>query len=93
VVALAGGDATLLEPLVPGLPYLRVEAVWAARHEMVVTLDDLLSRRTRALLRDRRATVAAAPAVAALVAPVLGWGPAEIAAQCAAFGAHACAAP
>ncbi len=93
VLAHASDDAGLLEPLVPGLPYLRVEAVWAVGHEMAVTLDDLLSRRTRALLRDRAATVAAAPAVAALVGPMLGWGPADVAAQCAAFGAQACATP
>jgi glycerol-3-phosphate dehydrogenase len=93
VLALAHDDGTLLEPLVPGLPYLRAEAVWAARHEMAVTLDDLLSRRTRALLRERAATAAAAPTVAALVAPDLGWSPSDVASQCAAFDAQACAAP
>ena len=34
VLALADGRPELLEPLVPGLPYLRAEAVYAARHEM-----------------------------------------------------------
>ena len=77
VLRLANGDASLLEPLVPGLEYLRVEAVWAVRREMACTLDDILARRTRALLRDRDATAAAAPAVAELVAPLLGWSPEE----------------
>ena len=50
----------------PGLPYLRAEAVHAVRHEMATTLDDVLARRTRAHLFDRAASLAAAPAVAAL---------------------------
>jgi glycerol-3-phosphate dehydrogenase len=43
---------------VPGLAYLRAEAVFAVRHEMATTLDDVLTRRTRAHLRDRAATLA-----------------------------------
>ncbi|HZQ59193.1 MAG TPA: glycerol-3-phosphate dehydrogenase/oxidase [Acidimicrobiales bacterium] len=88
VLAAVRDDPTLLEPLVPGLPYLRAEAVWAAREEMVVTLDDLLARRTRALLRDRDATAAAAPAAAALVAPDLGWGTEGTTSQAAEFAAQ-----
>ena len=56
-----------------GQPYLRAEAVYAARHEMATTLDDVLVRRTRAHLFDRAATLAAAPAVAELLAEELGW--------------------
>ena len=74
-------DLDLGSALVPGLPYLRAEAVYAVRHEMARSLDDVLSRRTRALLRDREATLAAAPAVAALLAPELAWTDAETAAQ------------
>jgi glycerol-3-phosphate dehydrogenase len=85
VADLIAADATLGEPLVEGLPYLRAEAVWSARHEMVHTLADVLARRTRALLLDRDATVAAAPGVAALIAPELGWTSAEAAAQVEAF--------
>ncbi len=51
VLELASGRPELLEPLVPGLPHLRVEALWAVRHEMAMTVDDVLSRRTRAVLR------------------------------------------
>ncbi|MET0275362.1 MAG: glycerol-3-phosphate dehydrogenase/oxidase [Acidimicrobiia bacterium] len=61
------------EPLVPGLPYLRAEAVYAVREEMALTLDDVLARRTRARILDHSATVAAAPAVGALLASELGW--------------------
>jgi len=66
-------DPRLGEPLVPGLPYLRAEAVYSARHELVVTLDDVLSRRTRGLIYDRDATLGAARDVAELIAPELGW--------------------
>jgi glycerol-3-phosphate dehydrogenase len=85
VVALAADDASLMEPLVPGLAYRRVEAVYAVRHEMALSLDDVLTRRTRARLLDREATLAAAPAVAELIAPHLGWDADETARQVAAF--------
>ncbi len=61
----------------PGLPYLRAEAVYAARHEMATTLTDVLTRRTRAHLLDRDATLTAAPAIAELLAGELGWDSAE----------------
>ena len=35
------------------LPYIAAEVVWAARYEMSRTVDDALSRRTRALLNAR----------------------------------------
>ena len=91
VEAMVTSDPTLGAPLVAGLPYLRAEAIHAVRHEMARTLDDLLSRRTRARLLDRAASVAAAPAVAALVAGELGWDAAEIDRQIAAYVAS-CAA-
>ena len=70
---LIDNDPTLGEELVPGLPYLRAEAVYAVTHEMATTLDDVLTRRTRSRLLDRRACVGVAPAVADLIAPLLGW--------------------
>jgi glycerol-3-phosphate dehydrogenase len=83
VEALAAADASLGEPLVNGLPYLRAEAVYAARHEMATSLEDVLTRRTRAHLFDRAAAAAAAEPVAALMAAELGWDDAEVARQVA----------
>ncbi len=77
VVDLAMADPDLARPLINGLPYLRAEAVFAVTHEMALSLDDVLSRRTRARLFDRRATVAAASEVARLIAPLLGWSQAD----------------
>jgi glycerol-3-phosphate dehydrogenase len=66
-------DASLAEPIVPGLPYVRAEVIYACRHEMAITLDDVLSRRTRARLQARDASVEVAPAIAQLMATELGW--------------------
>jgi glycerol-3-phosphate dehydrogenase len=87
--AMVAADPTLAEPLVPGLPYRRVEALYAARYEMATTLDDVLSRRTRARLRARDATAAAADDVATLLAGELGWSEHERAAQVTAYRAAA----
>ena len=83
VKALIAFDPSLAEPLVPGLPYVRAEAVYAVRHERATALDDVLARRTRAHLFDRAASLAAAPAVAALIGPELGWDADETARQVA----------
>jgi glycerol-3-phosphate dehydrogenase len=78
-------DPTLGQPLVPGLPYLRAEAVFAVTHEMATSIDDILTRRTRSRLLDRKACVAATPALADLVAPLLSWTPEQRAANIAIF--------
>jgi glycerol-3-phosphate dehydrogenase len=78
VLALAESDPDLAAPLVEGLPYLRAEAVFGVRHEMARTLDDVLSRRTRARLLGRDDSAAAARSVAELIAGDLGWDAAEI---------------
>ena len=49
IQALAARDPALAAPLDPALPYIAAEVVWAAREEMARTVDDVLSRRTRAL--------------------------------------------
>ena len=85
VIAMVAADPDLGRPLVPGLPYLRAEAIFAARYEMAVTLTDVLARRTRALIVDREATIAAAPDVARLLAPALGWSAGQVDAQVDAF--------
>ena len=85
VLALADRDDRLRQPLIPGLPYLKAEAVYAARHEMARSVDDVLSRRTRARLLARDASAAAADEVAALLATELGWDAAQQHADAAAY--------
>lgn len=60
------------QPLHPNLPYCTGEVVWAARYELAHTVEDVLARRTRALLLDARASVEVAPKVAELLAAELG---------------------
>jgi glycerol-3-phosphate dehydrogenase len=81
LLAMIERDASLGSPLVEGLPYVRAEAVFAARHEMARTVDDVLSRRTRARLLARDASAAAADDVGALLAAELGLTDEQVAQQ------------
>jgi glycerol-3-phosphate dehydrogenase len=85
VLALGDDRPELLEPAVAGLPYTRAELVYAAREEMAQTLDDVLSRRTRAMIQRAQPTMAAAPALAELLAADMGWSASEAAEQAARF--------
>jgi glycerol-3-phosphate dehydrogenase len=85
VLAVTNGRPELFEPLVPGLHYLRAEAVYAVRHEMATTVADVLDRRTRAVLRDARGAADAAGSVAALIGPELGWSPERQATEAAGY--------
>ncbi len=65
---LVSQNPKLGEKLHPNLPYLKAEVIWAVREEMARTVDDVLSRRTRALFLDAKASIEMAPAVAELMA-------------------------
>jgi glycerol-3-phosphate dehydrogenase len=79
----------LATPLHPRLPIQEGEVIWAVREEMAVTVEDFLSRRSRALLWDARAAAEAAPRVATLMAGELGRDEAWQRDQLAAFRAVA----
>jgi glycerol-3-phosphate dehydrogenase len=77
-----GSDAAELRALIDTTPELgrrlhpdlgihAVQVVWAVRHEMARTVDDVLSRRTRALFLNAKAAIAMAPGVAKLMAAEL----------------------
>jgi glycerol-3-phosphate dehydrogenase len=85
VRALAEEDAELACPIHPRLPYLLCEVAWAVRHEMARSLEDVLSRRTRALILDARAALECAPLVARVIARELGRDEAWIQTQVASF--------
>jgi glycerol-3-phosphate dehydrogenase len=85
VLALAEDRPELLEPVIAGLPYTGAELVYAAREEMAQTLDDVLARRTRAMIQRAQPTMAAAHAAAMLIAPELGWDEQEAAEQASRF--------
>ena len=85
ILTLIDEDASLGERIHPRLPYTRAEIVFAARFEMARTLDDVLSRRTRAFFLDLNAAVEAAEKVAMLLAAELGRPPTWEAEQVNAF--------
>ncbi|MDQ1382578.1 MAG: glycerol-3-phosphate dehydrogenase [Actinomycetota bacterium] len=87
VAALERSDAQLARPLIDDLPYSRAEVVYAARAEMARTVDDVLSRRTRARLLARDASAAVAEDVATLMAGELGWSDEERERQVAQYSA------
>jgi glycerol-3-phosphate dehydrogenase len=54
------------------LPLLKAQVIWAVRHEMARTVEDVLSRRTRCLFLDAREAMRIAPEVASVMAKELG---------------------
>ena len=83
---LMTGDAA---PLHPALPYTAAEVIWATRHEMAQTVEDVLARRTRALFLNARAALEMAEPVAKLMAAEMGRGAEWAQAQAPAFRAIA----
>jgi glycerol-3-phosphate dehydrogenase len=82
---IASDDPALAQRIDPELPYTFAMAIYAARYEFARTLEDVLSRRTRALLLNAEATLRAAPVVAALIAAELSQDQSWIDAQLADF--------
>jgi glycerol-3-phosphate dehydrogenase len=85
VVALMEEDANLAKPIDPALPFTFAEVVFAVREEMARTVEDVLSRRMRALILDSAAARRAAPQVANIMAAELGYDSDWIAQQVASF--------
>ncbi len=83
--SLLAHDSAMKEALIPGLPYTVGHCVWSCRHEMASTLDDVLARRTRALLLDAAACLRSAKKVAHIMANVLGHDDNWIASEVARF--------
>lgn len=73
IMAIIGQDPKMGGQLHPRLPYLKAEVVWAVREEMARTVEDVLARRTRALLLDAAASIEMAPEVASLMAKELKY--------------------
>ncbi|MET0242161.1 MAG: glycerol-3-phosphate dehydrogenase/oxidase [Flavitalea sp.] len=73
IATLITENLTFADPIHARLPYRQGEIVWAVRNEMCMTVEDALSRRTRALLLDASAAVESSPLVAKLMATELGY--------------------
>jgi len=59
--------------LLPDYPFLEREIVYACKHEMVVTVKDMLTLRTRLAYLDSVAAAKIAPRVAEIMGETLGW--------------------
>ncbi|GAB3556734.1 glycerol-3-phosphate dehydrogenase/oxidase [Spelaeicoccus albus] len=81
VLELIDADPSLGEPLPGADRYLKAEIVYAAANEGALHLEDVLTRRTRMSYDQRERGIAVAPAVADLMAPILGWDAAAKAAE------------
>lgn len=57
----------LAKPIHPRLPYPTAHVIWAARHEMAQTIEDVLARRTRLLFLDAKAALESAELVGHLL--------------------------
>jgi glycerol-3-phosphate dehydrogenase len=95
VLALATDDKRLAQPITPDLPDLMAEVVIAVRKEQALTVTDVLMRRTRLALLDAPrlcAPDAVEPRrIAELMGSELGWDPARVEAEVAAWHEEAAA--
>jgi glycerol-3-phosphate dehydrogenase len=93
-----GSDATAIKTSMNGtanqwisekLKIHKMQVIWAVKHEMARTVEDVLARRTRALLLDAKESWRIAPQVAAIMAGALGKDEAWKTGQLASFEALA----
>jgi glycerol-3-phosphate dehydrogenase len=85
VLELLAESEDLRQPLVPGLPVIGAEVLYAARAEMALSITDILTRRTRLAMTAGREAIPAALTVAEILARELGWNAAERDRQLAEF--------
>ena len=79
VLAPAKDDSTLLEPLIEGLLYIKAEALYAITHEVALSIDDLLSRRTRIAFEANDSGLSITSYLGELLGKFAGLGKKEIA--------------
>jgi glycerol-3-phosphate dehydrogenase len=90
VMALAAslGADGLHQRLVPELPYLEAEVLFAARHEHARDVEDVLRRRLPVFRTDRDQGLGCVESVATLMAAELRWSPARRQARVNAYRAE-----
>ena len=85
LIAAIQTQPDLAKPLEHASAYLRAEIHFAATHEQVLHLEDVLLHRTRLSYEIADAGRAALDEIAAIVAPILGWDEAKVAAEKASY--------
>lgn len=72
IIELQQNEPELNEKVHPNHEFTMAEVVWAIRHEMARTVDDILARRVRLLFLDARAAIQSSEKVARVLAKELG---------------------
>jgi glycerol-3-phosphate dehydrogenase len=89
---MISADPAMGERLHPSFPHTLGEVLFAVRHEMACTVEDVLARRVRLLFLDANAALQAAPKVAELMAKEQardqGWVDGQVAAFTALTGGY-----
>ena len=78
---LADSNPVWQEKLHNDFDHIAAEVVWATRHEMALTVEDVLARRLRILFLNAQASIEMAPKVAEIMAAELGKSQVWIAGQ------------
>ncbi len=89
IVHLCEQDPSLAKPLEHASAYLRAEVSYAASHEGVLHLEDVMLHRTRLVYEERDRGLAALPEIVDIIAPILGWDDERRAAEIASYTARA----
>ncbi len=77
VLKLIEDDPTLAKKLSNDLPYIRAEIYYGASHEGALSVDDVISRRTRISFEAVSHGLDLVEEIAGVIAPVLGWSAKE----------------
>ena len=77
VLELVAENPKLAEKVDKDLLYIKAEILYAASHEGALSVDDVISRRTRIAFEARDHGVHLAAEIAAIIAPALGWSARE----------------
>ncbi len=72
IIKIEKNNPALKEKLHPDLPYTLSQVVYACKYELARTVEDVLSRRTRATFLNARAAIESTEKVASLMRNILG---------------------
>ncbi len=85
IVDIVEADPTLSERICPDFPPIMAEVPFCVRHEMAVSLEDLLMRRLRLGVIHQKQCLESAPKVAALMRQLVKWDDTRVSHELAAF--------
>ncbi len=77
ILKLIEADPSLAKKLSKDLPYIRAEIYYGASHEGALSVDDVISRRTRISFEAVNHGIDLVEEIAGIIAPVLGWSAKE----------------